>query len=175
MHSKATGFLLTIGGYILGHQHGGRTFSYSLHAIFASIIMAPIATQIILGTYLKLHINEGTPFRRWMVFSHRIVGLSYISFGWVQVLFGMLVLGDICPLGDDTPFATVVQCAEPVGKRDHFEPSLNSTLQFFTGSFLMQYGIYSYLFSLILPRWGGQSPETWDSSLLWVSVSPLPL
>jgi hypothetical protein len=72
-----------------------------------------MALQLVFGTYLKLHINEGTPFRGWVVFSHRIVGLSYLSFGWVQVLLGMLVLGNICPLKEDTSFTTTVQCSEP--------------------------------------------------------------
>lgn len=34
----------------------------------------------------------------------------------------------------------------------------------------MLYGLYSYLFTLILPRWKNQSPETWDSIILCVSV-----
>jgi hypothetical protein len=50
------------------------------------------------------------------------------------------------------------------------ESSLSSTIQFFIGTFLMQYGLYSYLFHLILPRWRGQSPETWDSLILCLAV-----
>jgi hypothetical protein len=34
----------------------------------------------------------------------------------------------------------------------------------------MQYGIYSYVLSMALPRWKGQSPETWDSVILFISV-----
>jgi hypothetical protein len=34
----------------------------------------------------------------------------------------------------------------------------------------MLYGLYSYLFALTLPRWRGQSPETWDSVILCISV-----
>jgi hypothetical protein len=76
--------------------------------------MYAIGLQITLGTYLKLHINEGTKFRSWMVFAHRIVGLSYLIFGWAQVLFGMLVLGNICPLDKDATRISLLKCAEPV-------------------------------------------------------------
>ncbi|KIM33520.1 hypothetical protein M408DRAFT_326213 [Serendipita vermifera MAFF 305830] len=147
---QATGLLLTIGGYVLGHKHGGRTFPASLHGLLASIILALIVSQSVIGTYLKLHINEGTSFRRWMVFAHRLVGMSYIPFGWTQVLLGMLVLANICPVQDDASFTSLAQCAQP----------------YFTGTFIMQYGLYSYLLHLILPRWKGQSPETWDSLIL---------
>jgi len=41
--------------------------------------------------------------------------------------------------------------------------------QFLIGTSLMLYGLYSYLFSLILPRWRSQSPETWDSIILCIS------
>lgn len=99
---------------MLGHKHGGRTFSGSLHALVASIIMVPIVSQIILGTYLKLHINEGTSFRSWMVFAHRVVGLSYLPLGWTQVLLGVLVLANVCVVKEDTPLAEIAQCAEPV-------------------------------------------------------------
>ncbi|PVG04068.1 hypothetical protein CPB86DRAFT_747230 [Serendipita vermifera] len=150
---QATGFLLTIGGYILGHKHKGRTFPPSLHGELANIIMFAIGLQITLGTYLKLHINEGTTFRSWMVFAHRIVGLSYPILGWSQVLFGMLVLGNICPLDPDSTRASILKCAEP----------------FATGTLVMQYGIYSYLLSMALPRWKGQSPETWDSLILCIT------
>lgn len=39
----------------------------------------------------------------------------------------------------------------------------------------MQYGIYSYLFHLVLPRWKGQSPETWDSLILCILVCSIPI
>ncbi|CAG7849545.1 SubName: Full=Uncharacterized protein {ECO:0000313/EMBL:CCA73584.1} [Serendipita indica DSM 11827] len=150
---QATGFVLTIGGYILGHTHGGRTFPASLHGKLASYIEIAIASQILLGTYLKLHIHEGTAFRKWMVLAHRIVGLSYPAFGWTQALFGVLVLGGVCPLDDKATRATVLTCAEP----------------FITGSALIQYGFYAFLLSLAVPRWRDQSPETWDSLILCIS------
>jgi hypothetical protein len=95
----------------MGHMHGGRTFPPSLHGELASIIIVPICLQLLIGIYLKLHVNEDTTFRAWTVFLHWIVGLSYPAFGWTQVLFGLLVSGGLCPL-DGT--SNTLKCAEPV-------------------------------------------------------------
>ncbi|KAH9968448.1 hypothetical protein BGW80DRAFT_1254448 [Lactifluus volemus] len=56
------GIVLTLGGYILGHAHGGR--GSLAHGLFANILLLSIAAQGALGVYLKLHIHELT-WRPW--------------------------------------------------------------------------------------------------------------
>jgi hypothetical protein len=92
---KTAGIVLTLGGYILGHAHGGRGFLPSAHGMFANILLLPIAAQGALGVYLKLHIHERT-WRPWAVRAHGVVGKSYPVLGWVQMLFGAIVFRGYC-------------------------------------------------------------------------------
>ncbi|KAG6839605.1 hypothetical protein C0991_000998, partial [Blastosporella zonata] len=91
----SAGFLLTFGGYILGHSHKGRMFLPSAHGQFASILFVPILAQLFLGIYLKLHINEKT-IRPYAVIVHGIVGKAYPVLGWTQMLFGALTYRGYC-------------------------------------------------------------------------------
>ncbi|KAJ7725246.1 hypothetical protein B0H14DRAFT_3002964 [Mycena olivaceomarginata] len=93
--------LLTAGGYILGHSHGGRQFLPSAHGTFASLLFIPIAAQLVLGIYLKLHIHEGS-IRPWAVrlhgvaelgqcLAHYIMGSGFIAYGVIMAI--MLLVG----------------------------------------------------------------------------------
>jgi hypothetical protein len=84
-----------LGGYILGHAHGGREFLPSAHGKFANILLMPIAAQLALGVYLKLHVHERT-LRPWAVRAHGVVGKSYPVLGWVQMLFGAIAFRGYC-------------------------------------------------------------------------------
>ncbi|KAF9026309.1 hypothetical protein BDZ89DRAFT_1134884 [Hymenopellis radicata] len=84
---QTTGFVLTLGGYFLGHKHHGRQFLKSVHGTYANILFVPILAQLCLGIYLKLHIHEKS-LRPWMVRLHGVVGKSYPVLGWLQFLFG---------------------------------------------------------------------------------------
>jgi len=97
--SQSTGFVLTIGGYFLGHMHGGRKFRESAHATFASVVMAFIAVQLGLGIYLKLHIHERS-IRPYAVVLHGIVGRAYPIIGWTQMLFGAIAYMGYCRDGN---------------------------------------------------------------------------
>ncbi|KAI0283630.1 hypothetical protein BGY98DRAFT_950867 [Russula aff. rugulosa BPL654] len=66
---QATGIALTLGGYILGHTHGGREFPRARMAM-----------------YLKLHIHERT--LRPLA--------SYPILGWVQMFFGVIMFRGYC-------------------------------------------------------------------------------
>ena len=92
---KSTGFALTIAGYILGHSHGGRQFLPSAHGKFANILFVPMALQLCLGIYLKLHIHEKT-LRPWAVRFHGVLGKAYPILGWVQILFGFIAFHGYC-------------------------------------------------------------------------------
>ena len=93
------GFALTIGGYFLGHMHGGRKFRESAHGTFASVVMAFVAVQLALGIYLKLHIHERS-IRPYAVILHGIVGRAYPIIGWTQMLFGAIAYMGYCRDGN---------------------------------------------------------------------------
>jgi hypothetical protein len=92
---QSTGFALTIGGYFLGHMHGGRKFLKSAHGTFANIVMIFVAVQLALGIYLKLHIHERS-IRPYAVVLHGIVGKAYPIIGWTQMLFGAIAYMGYC-------------------------------------------------------------------------------
>jgi hypothetical protein len=86
---------MTAVGYILGHSHKGRMFKPSVHGTFAEILFLPMAAQLLLGIYLKLHIHPQT-LRPWAVCAHGIVGKSYPIFAWTQMLLGAITFRDYC-------------------------------------------------------------------------------
>jgi len=92
---QSTGFALTIGGYFLGHMHGGRKFLNSAHGTFAVIVMIFLAAQLTLGIYLKLHIHERS-IRPYAVVLHGIIGKAYPIIGWTQMLFGAIAYMGYC-------------------------------------------------------------------------------
>ncbi len=96
---QSAGFALTAAGYILGHSHGGRAFQAGAHGKFANILFVPMALQLALGIYLKLHIHEET-IRPYAVKAHGIVGKAYPIFGWVQMLFGAIAFRGYCRGGN---------------------------------------------------------------------------
>lgn len=67
----------------------------SVHGTFASILVLPLLLQLVLGIYLKLHINERT-IRPFAVRLHGLVGKAFPLLGWVQMVFGVLTLGGYC-------------------------------------------------------------------------------
>lgn len=98
-NTQSTGIALTLGGYILGHSHGGRAFLPGAHGVMANIVLLPILLQLALGVYLKLHIHEET-IRPWAVKAHGIVGKAYPIIGWTQMLFGAIAFRGYCRGGN---------------------------------------------------------------------------
>ena len=96
---QSVGFALTAAGYVLGHSHKGRAFLAGAHGKMASILFVPIALQLFLGIYLKLHIHEQT-LRPWAVRLHGVVGKAYPILGWVQMLFGAITFRGYCRGGN---------------------------------------------------------------------------
>ncbi|KAI0271119.1 hypothetical protein BGY98DRAFT_923067 [Russula aff. rugulosa BPL654] len=147
---QATGIALTLGGYILGHTHGGREFLPSAHGKFANILLIPIAAQLALGVYLKLHIHERT-LRPLAVRVHGIIGKSYPILGWVQMLFGAIVFRGYCRDG------ALGQCLA----------------HYIMGGGFIAYGVILAILLLVGEVWvrkSGRSPDWWDSwvILAWV-------
>lgn len=150
---QSAGFLLTAGGYILGHSHKGRAFLEGAHGKMASIMFIPIGAQLALGIYLKLHIHERT-LRPWAVRAHGILGKSYPIWGWVQMLFGAITIRGYCRGGH------LGQCLA----------------HYIMGSGFIAYGILMAIILLVGESWvrrSGRSPEWWDSwvIMLWGIVN----
>ncbi|KAF8733459.1 hypothetical protein AX14_003822 [Amanita brunnescens Koide BX004] len=150
---QSTGFALTFAGYILGHSHGGRAFPPSAHGHFSNFLLVPVLLQLSLGIYLKLHIHEKT-WRPYAVLAHGTLGKTYPIFGWVQMLFGAIVMGGFCRGGH------LGQCLA----------------HYIMGSGFIAYGTLVALLLLSGEAWlrnRGRSPEWWDSwvIMLWGIVN----
>jgi len=150
---QSVGFVLTAGGYILGHSHGGRQFLPSAHGAFASVLFVPIAAQLVLGVYLKLHIHEAS-IRPWAVRLHGVVGKAYPVLGWTQMLFGAIAYRGYCRDDD------LGQCLA----------------HYIMGSGFIAYGVIMAIMLLVGEAWvrrSGRSPEWWDSwvIMLWGIVN----
>jgi hypothetical protein len=145
---QSTALVLTIGGIFLGHGHGGRQFPASAHGRVGELILFPIITQAALGIYLKLHINEKT-LRPYAVIAHGIVGKSYPIWGWVQMLFGGIVLRGYCVGGN------INQCLA----------------HYIMGSGFIGYGTIMAIMFVAGESWirrHGRSPEFYDSAVITV-------
>ncbi|KAF8825530.1 hypothetical protein HHX47_DHR6000029 [Lentinula edodes] len=150
---QSTGIALTLGGYILGHSHKGRAFLASAHGITANLLLIPIFTQLFLGIYLKLHINEKT-LRPWAVRLHGTVGKCYPILGWTQMLFGAITFRGYC-------------------RGEHLGQCL---AHYIMGSGFIAYGMIMAILLLVGEAWirrSGRSPEWWDSwvIMLWGIVN----
>ncbi|KZV71552.1 hypothetical protein PENSPDRAFT_577546 [Peniophora sp. CONT] len=145
---QTTGIVLTLGGYLLGHKHGGRAFLKSAHGTFANLVLIPILLQVALGVYLKLHIHERT-LRPYAVKAHGVVGKAYPIIGWVQMLFGAIAFRGYCRGG------RLGQCLA----------------HYIMGSGFIAYGTIIAIMLLVGENWvrrSGKSPEFWDS---WVILA----
>ncbi|KAJ7614655.1 hypothetical protein DFH06DRAFT_1240565 [Mycena polygramma] len=150
---QSTGLVLTAGGYFLGHSHGGRMFLPSAHRTFASVLFVPIAAQVVLGVYLKLHIHERS-IRPWAVRLHGVVGKAYPVLAWTQMLFGAIAYRGYCR--DDY----LGQCLA----------------HYIMGTGFISYAVIMAIILLVGEAWvrrSGRSPEWWDSwvIMLWGIVN----
>ncbi|KAF6761777.1 hypothetical protein DFP72DRAFT_879629 [Ephemerocybe angulata] len=144
---QATGFLLTIGGYILGHSHKGRQFPPGAHGKFANILIIPILAQLVIGIYLKLHIHEQS-IRPYVVKIHSVIGKSYPILAWTQMLFGAIAFQGYCRGGN------LGQCLA----------------HYIMGSGFIAYAVIMSIIFLVGENWvrrSGKSPEFWDSWCVW--------
>lgn len=146
---QSLGTVLAFVGYWLGHHHKGRQFGHNAHASFAPILGSVLAGQVILGIYLKLHIERGIlgKIRPWIVMAHGISGKALPIMSWVQMLFGGIVALGFCS-GDH-----LGQCAA----------------HFIMGSAFIGYGIMLTILLLVGQVWlrrTGKSQEFFDSAVI---------
>ncbi|KAJ3579009.1 hypothetical protein NPX13_g1556 [Xylaria arbuscula] len=96
---QVLGTALAILGYALGHMHGGREFRHdNVHSKFASPISFMLFAQVLIGIYLKLHIERGVfgKIRRVVKLAHGIIGKALPVFAWTQMIFGGITALGFC-------------------------------------------------------------------------------
>jgi hypothetical protein len=95
--TQALGSALAAAGYALGHLHHGREFAeYNAHSLFAPILNLSLIAQVLMGVYLKLHLERGVHgrIRRVVRPVHSLLGKGMPVVAWTQ-----MVLGGITALG----------------------------------------------------------------------------
>jgi hypothetical protein len=125
--------------------------------------------QLVLGVYLKLHIHERT-LRPYAVLAHGVLGKSYPIWGWVQMLFGAIVLGGYCEGGH------INQCLAHYIMVRRFDPSRLLALTATQGSGFIGYGAIMAIMFVAGESWvrrHGRAPEFYDSAVITVWVSGL--
>ncbi|KAJ3167454.1 hypothetical protein HDU88_002376 [Geranomyces variabilis] len=145
--------VLTAGGWILGHAHKGRQFPVTAHGLFAYFVAWLLAAQVVIGVYLKLHINEGTVFRRALVCIHGLVGRLWPIVSWVQMMLGVIAVLGFCQASQEAKG----QCLTHLS----------------AGSALVFYGLYCCLVlrigTLGLAGSAKRSPEAVDSCIIVIA------
>ncbi|KAK1756962.1 hypothetical protein QBC47DRAFT_297440 [Echria macrotheca] len=141
---------LALLGYALGHLHGGRQFVESnVHAKAATPIFFLMVGQVVLGIYLKLHLERGINgrIRPILRLLHSINGKAFPVMAWVQMLFGGITALGFCQ-GDH-----LGQCAA----------------HFIMGSAFIGYGVLLTILLLVGQVWlrrTGRSQEFFDSVVI---------
>ncbi|KUI62799.1 Protein YTP1 [Cytospora mali] len=137
-------------GYVLGHMHGGRQFRPdNVHAKFANWVYLQMFVQLILGVYLKLHLEKGFNKRIRPVIRtiHSINGKAFPIVCWTQMLFGGITALGFC-------------------QGDHLGQCL---AHFIMGSAFIAYGILLTIALLVGQLWirrTGRSQEFFDSVVI---------
>ncbi|KAF3760380.1 hypothetical protein M406DRAFT_343490 [Cryphonectria parasitica EP155] len=142
--------VLALLGYALGHMHGGREFRPdNVHAHFGDWVYFQMFAQIILGVYLRLHLEKGVHARIRPVVRvvHSISGKAFPVIVWAQLLFGGITAQGFC-------------------RGDHLGQCL---AHFIMGSAFIAYGVLMTLTLLVGQLWlrrTGRSQEFFDSVVI---------
>lgn len=147
---QVLGTALSIVGYALGHMHGGREFRHSnVHSKFAAPLSLMLFAQILMGIYLKLHLEKGIngKIRRFVKMGHGIMGKALPVLAWTQMLFGGITALGFC-------------------QGEHLGQCL---AHFIMGSAFIAYGILLTILLLVGQLWlrrTGRSQEFFDSAII---------
>jgi hypothetical protein len=139
-------------------------FQQSVHGTFAKILFLPMAAQLLLGIYLKLHIHTQT-LRPWAVRAHGVIGKSYPVLAWTQMLFGAITFRGYCRGGH------LGQCLAHYIMVRGTQLILHMTLRASQGSGFIAYGTIMAILLVVGEAWvrrSGRSPEFWDSWVITV-------
>ncbi|KAI0258630.1 hypothetical protein BC834DRAFT_974937 [Gloeopeniophorella convolvens] len=145
---QSAGIVLTLGGVILGHAHGGRQFLASAHGGGANVLLGAVALQGALGGYLKLHIHERSV-RPYVVRAHGVLGKAFPVLGWTQMLLGAVAFRGYCRGG------ALPQCLA----------------HYIMGGGFIAYGVILAVLLVGGEMWtrrSGRSPDWWDA---WVILA----
>jgi len=146
---QTTGSVLAVIGYFLGHKHKGRQFAPNIHSKAVPTVMLLLATQFILGVYLKLHLERGihAKIRKVIVKAHGVLGKFMPVVAWVQFVFGGITSMGFC-------------------RADHTGQCL---AHFIMGGAFIGYGIILTILLLVGQVWlrrSGRSQEFFDSLVI---------
>ena len=148
---QTLGTVLALAAYFLGHKHKGRQFAPNIHSQFAPALGSMLAMQVIIGIFLKLHLEKGVmgKLRRWVVPVHGVIGKVLPVASWVQMLFGAITAMGYC-------------------RGDHLGQCL---AHYIMGSAFIAYGIVLTILMLVGASWLrriGKSQEFYDSLVIAV-------
>ncbi|KAJ2748574.1 hypothetical protein GGI19_006056, partial [Coemansia pectinata] len=95
---QATGGVLAVIGFVLGHTHGGRAFHENAHSKFSWFMMWLLAAQLGAGIYLKLHTEKrfNDRVRPYIKIAHKYMAIVMIIATYVQVLLGVVAWLGFC-------------------------------------------------------------------------------
>ncbi|OTA99430.1 hypothetical protein M426DRAFT_325140 [Hypoxylon sp. CI-4A] len=147
---QVAGTALAILGYTLGHMHGGREFQdNNVHAKFATPISFMLFAQILMGIYLKLHLEKGIngKIRRFVKIGHGVLGKAMPVLAWTQMIFGGITTLGFC-------------------QGDHLGQCL---AHFIMGGAFIAYGILLTILLVVGQLWlrrTGRSQEFFDSAII---------
>lgn len=135
----------------MGHMHKGRQFAPNVHAAFANSLVFMLIAQIVLGVYLKLHLEKGIHgrIRRYIIKAHGVIGKIMPVVSWIQMVFGGITALGFC-------------------RKDHFGQCL---AHFIMGGAFIAYGILLTILLLVGQFWlrrTGRSQEFFDSLVITV-------
>ncbi|KAK3326189.1 hypothetical protein B0H66DRAFT_149688 [Apodospora peruviana] len=142
--------LIALLGYALGHLHKGRQFlSSNVHAKFGNVVFFLMVGQVVLGGYLKLHLEKGIHgrIRPAIRLLHSISGKAFPIVSWTQMLFGGITALGFC-------------------QGDHLGQCL---AHFIMGSAFIAYGVILTILLLVGQIWlrrTGRSQEFFDSAVI---------
>jgi hypothetical protein len=131
-------------------MHGGRQFHPSnVHAKFSGTLFFSMLAQVVLGVYLKLHLERGFHGRVRPVIRviHGVNGKAFPILSWAQMLFGGITALGFC-------------------QGDHLGQCL---AHFIMGSAFIAYGILLTIVLLVGQLWlrrTGRSQEFFDSVVI---------
>ncbi|KAJ2802691.1 hypothetical protein H4R20_003181 [Coemansia guatemalensis] len=143
---QATGGVLAIIGFVLGHAHSGRAFPENAHSKFSWFMLWLLVAQLSAGGYLKAHTERrfNDRARPYIKIAHKYMAILMIVVSYVQVLLGVVAYLGYCYDG------YLGQCLAHL----------------IMGSSFLAYGIWLLLLLRLASPWlsqFGRSPELYDS------------
>ncbi|KAJ2718537.1 hypothetical protein GGI07_005709 [Coemansia sp. Benny D115] len=148
---QATGGVLAVVGFVLGHAHGGRAFKENAHSKFSWFMLWLLSAQMAAGIYLKMHTERrfNDVARPYIRVAHKLMAIVMVVATYVQILLGVVAWLGYCYDG------FLGQCLAHL----------------IMGSSFLAYGVWLLLLVRLATPWlssFGRSPELYDSAMIMV-------